>query len=305
MQCGKDEINPSTYSISGHVTYADQVPADGAIVTISNDAGAADILNSIVCGRDGGYSFSGLAEGTYYLSSIYNTENTNNFKSAGFNFMTLETLAVEVLGDVSQDLILVNAKSGADIINTDDESWRFDKAHSNINWATAYMGENALLTGKFNSFNVSIDFDESAPENTTISAWVQLSSANTGEPGRDELGKCLNGYLGVVTDTLSDGSYYVSDPLTDTAYYESVSISAFGDGYRAVGDFSFRGVTKSVNLYFSYLGQADFSAENDGSNIRGSFDGEFEFLAISDFGVSSNSISDKILLTINANYRKN
>ena len=50
------------------------------------------------------------------------------------------------------------------------------------------------------------------------------------------MGKCLNGYLGVVTDTLADGSYYVSDPLTDTAYYESVSISAFGDGYKAVGD---------------------------------------------------------------------
>jgi len=305
MQCDKDETITYTYSISGNVTYADQLPADGAVVTISNDAASTSVINNIVCGPDGGYSFTGLDEGTYYLSSIYNTENTNNLKSTGYNFMTLEAVAVEVLSDVSQDLDLVNAASGTDKINTEDESWGFDKFHSNVNWATAYMGENALLTGKFNSFNVSIDFDESAPENTTISAWVQLSSANTGEPGRDDLGKCLNGYLGVETDIMADGSYYVSDPLTDTAYFESVSVSAFGDGYKAVGDFTFKGITKSVNLFFSYIGQADYSDGQDGSNIRGSLEGEFEFLAISDFGVTSTSIADKILVSINANYRKN
>ena len=190
------------------------------------------------------------------------------------------------------------------MVNTGDGSWYFDKAHSNINWETAYLGENALLTGKFTSFNIDIDFDESNPEATTIDAWVQLSSALTGEPGRDYLGGCLNGYLGVVLDTLPGGDHYISDKSTDTAYFKSVSVSIFGDGYKAIGDFTFKKIAKSVDLYFHYIGQADYSSEGDGSNVRGGFSCEFEFLAITDFQVTSTSIGDKINVKINANYRK-
>jgi len=304
FQCSKDTDDPLS-NISGTITYADGIVADGAVITISSDEIGATIINKVVAGSDGAYLIDGLANGTYYLLADYNTANENNKKSSGYNFVTAEPISVQVSGSITQDIALVNPVGGNDLVNTEDESWRFDKAHSNINWATAYMGENALLTGKFNSFDVDIDFDESNPEATTISAWVQLSSANTGEPGRDNLGKCLNGYLGVVTDTLADGSYYVSDANTDTAYYKSISVSVFGDGYKAEGNFTFKNITKSVDLYFNYIGQADYSAEGDGSNIRGSFRGEFDFLAISDFLVTSTSIADQMSVSINANYRKN
>jgi polyisoprenoid-binding protein YceI len=298
-QCTKDAS-----SISGTVTYLDAIPADGAIVTLSSDEAGETVISSVVCAADGHYTIPGLLEGTYYLRANYNTANVNNLKAAGFNFATSEAVGVEVSGDVSQDLSMVNAAAGTDVINTVDETWTFDKAHSNINWSTAYVGENALLTGKFNSFSIDVNFDEANPTATTISASVQLSSANTGEPGRDNLGNCLNGYLGVVTDTLNDGSYFVSDESTDVATYVSKTVSEYGDGYKAVGDFTFKGITKSVDLFFNYIGQADYSADGDGSNIRGGITGEFEFLALSDFLVTSTSIGDKINVKVNANFRK-
>jgi polyisoprenoid-binding protein YceI len=303
FRCDK-ENEEMLYKISGIVTYVDEIPADGAVVTVSSDESGVTVINKVVAGSDGAYLLEGLAGGTYYLTASYNTENQNNLKSEGFNFVTAEPDSVEVSGNITHDITLVNKVGGNEIVNTEDGSWWFDKAHSNVNWATAYMGENALLTGKFNAFNVAIDFDESNPEATTISAWVQLSSANTGEPGRDYLGGCLNGYLGVVLDTLPGGDHYISDTSTDTAYFKSMSVSVFGDGYKAVGDFTFKKITKSVDLYFNYIGQADHSSAGDGSSIRGGFSGEFEFLAISDFLVTSTSIADKINVSINANYRK-
>lgn len=300
-QCSKD----NTYTVTGNVTYGDAIPAKGAVVSVSTDTTSGTVLNSVVSDAEGHYSIGGLNEGTYYLTSTYNTENVNVLKSAGYNFRTASPMLVEVMEDLTRDITLVTEPGGNDKVNSEDGSWRFDKAHSNVNWSSAYMGDNALLTGKFNSFGVDIDFDEAVPGNIKISAWVQLSSANTGEPGRDNLGNCLNGYLGVETDTLADGSYYVSDPATDTAYYKSSTVSGFGDGYKATGDLIFKGITKQVDLYFNYLGQADYSSAGDGSNFRGSFKGEFEFNAISDYGVTSTSISDKINVSINANYRRN
>jgi polyisoprenoid-binding protein YceI len=303
FQCDK-ESEVMFYKISGLITYAGNIPADGAIVSISSDESGATVINKVVAATDGTYLLDGLASGTYYLTARYNTENQNNLKSEGFNFVTAEPISVDVSGNITQDITLVNKVGGNEAVNTEDGSWWFDKAHSNVNWKTAYMGQNAMLTGKFTTFGIDIDFDESNPEATTILAWVQLSTANTGEPGRDFLGGCLNHYLGVVLDTLPGGDYYIFDKSTDTAYFKSTNVSVFGDGYKAVGDFTFRGITKSVDLYFNYIGQADFSSASDGSDIRGGFSGEFEFLAISDFQVTSTSIADKINVKINANYRK-
>lgn len=299
--CKEDE---SLSQITGTVTYAEDLPADGAIVKISSDALGTIEINTVVANASGQYLITGLKNGTYYLSARYNTENVNNLKSAGYNFATSSPVEVSVSGNIVQDLALANATGGTDIINTYDGTWTFDKVHSGVNWSTAYQGDNADLTGKFTSFKVDIAFDESNPEATVIEAWVQLSSANTGEPGRDDLGHCLNGYLGVETDTMADGTYFVSDPNTDTAFFNSTGVKVYGDGYLSSGSLTFRGITKSIDLLFLYTGQADYSADGDGTGIRGGFSGEFKFNAITDFLVTSTSIADLINVKVNANYRK-
>jgi polyisoprenoid-binding protein YceI len=164
-----------------------------------------------------------------------------------------------------------------------------------------YFVDNALLTGKFKNHNVDIDFDEANPTTGKINAWVQLSTFLTGEPGRDDPGKCGPGYMGVgYLDTL-----YTVDPSTDTAWFNSTSIRKYGDGYLAKGSLEFRGVNKSQDLYFTYLGQKDYSNPPDGSNIRCGFMGEFTFRAQTDYGISSSSVADKVTVKINVNLRKN
>lgn len=194
-----------------------------------------------------------------------------------------------------------SGSSGIDIINTTDGTWSFDKAHSNVRWETMYYEDNALLTGRFNNFNISIDFDEANPQNGKIEAWIQLSTFNTGESGRDAPGKCGPNYMGIqYLDTL-----YTVDPATDTAWFNSTSIERYGDGYLAKGNLIFKGVTKSQNMYFKYTGQKDYSDPPDGSKIKGGFSGEFTINATTDYGVTSTSIADKVTVLINANYKKN
>lgn len=197
---------------------------------------------------------------------------------------------------------------GTDVMNTYDGSWGYDESHSAVNWALMYKGDGAWLTGKFDGKGVDVNFSEANPSAGKIEAWVQLSTCNTGESARDKLTGCLNGYLGVEHngDTLANGDPDPAgiDSLTDYAYFTSTSIERYGDGYRAIGNFEFNGVTKPQTLYFNYLGQADHSDPPDGSQIKGALLGTMKFNAVTDYGVTSTSISDEIELTISVNLKK-
>lgn len=199
--------------------------------------------------------------------------------------------------------------TGEYTINTEDGTWRFDKSHSNVNWKTAYVGDQAWLTGKFNSFAATANFDQDDLENSSISGWVSLRSFNTGEPGRDGLGKCGPRYVGVQHngDTLSDGSLDPNGIIgsSDTARFTSTSITAYGTGYKATAKFEFMGVTSDVDFYFNYITEKDYSKEKDGTNVRASFTGDFDFSAKEVHGVSSTSIADLMKVNINAQFKKN
>ena len=58
---------------------------------------------------------------------------------------------------------------GDEYVSTLD-GYTFDKTHSSVRWETAYLGTSALLTGRFNSFDVAIEFDEDNPENSSDSS---------------------------------------------------------------------------------------------------------------------------------------
>jgi polyisoprenoid-binding protein YceI len=96
-----------------------------------------------------------------------------------------------VAGCTHDDQIL--ASSGSDIqrgeqkVTLTDPKQTFDKAHSNVQWSTAYLGSTSLLTGRFDNFGVtSFAFDESNADGINFEAWVWLNAVNTSEPGRDE-----------------------------------------------------------------------------------------------------------------------
>lgn len=169
------------------------------------------------------------------------------------------------------------------------EGWTFDKTHSNIGWETAYLGSSALLTGRFNSFAIELEFAENKPEQTTVKASVVLSSVNTGEPGRDA--GCLLGTFG--TD------------VSDAATFTSTKVDFDGEGgYIVDGTLSFHGKTSPVIMKLKYVGTTYFPEGRNGPYYVAGFSAEFEFLAKSGHDIQSTNIADLVKIKANAQFRK-
>src|SRR5262245_27297657 len=78
-----------------------------------------------------------------------------------------------------------SAVTGSGVV---DLSRTFDKPHSNVNWQSQYMAySSGMLTGRFNNFSFmpKFMFNEADLSQCSLNAWVQLSSVDSGEPGRD------------------------------------------------------------------------------------------------------------------------
>ena len=160
-------------------------------------------------------------------------------------------------------------------------------------WETNYLGVSALLTGRFNTFSAQVEFDEDNPENSSLSGFVVLSSVNTGEPGRDQ--GCLLNTFGVST-------------ISDTARLTSKSMELDGKGgYIVTAELDFHGLKKDVTMQLNFTGTTHFDADSGISGAPYSvagLTGQFEFNAISDFAISSPNIADRIVVKLNAQFKK-
>ena len=182
-----------------------------------------------------------------------------------------------------------------------DVSWTFDKAHSNVNWETKYMDySSGMLTGRFNNFGFfpKFTFNESNLNLFSLNAWVQLSSVDSGELGRDGPGKCIRSYMGV---TYLATNKTITDPLSDTAWFRSTSISRSGNGFVVRGSFYFNRyrspsgypdgskIVKPALLYLFYNGTRDFDTNGDNitDRYRASFTGRLSFLRSDHMDVNS------------------
>lgn len=184
-----------------------------------------------------------------------------------------------------------NYTYGTETVKT-SEGWTFNKTHSSVLWETDYLGVSALLTGRFNTFNATAEFDEDNPETSTLSGWVVLSSVNTGEPGRDA--GCLLTTFGTTT-------------ISDTAKFTTTSI-AFDNlgGYTAHADLNFHGVKKDVTMKLIYTKATHFDVA---SGIQGApfyiagLTGQFEISAKTDFAIVSPNIADRVKITVNCQFK--
>ncbi|UCH15642.1 MAG: YceI family protein [Bacteroidales bacterium] len=296
-KCSKDD-ETVVATISGKVTYISAsgatMDAGGAVITVYKGTSAGEEYMAIVANETGMYKVERVDAGDYFLVATYNTENVNNLKSDGVDGTTFKSDGVVVSigsSDVVQDITLGNvASAGTNVISTTDGTWS-KESHSKITWKTLYHGEAAQLVGGFNNFGIKqLDFDEADPASTVIKGWVQLSSINTFEPGRDALGHCVTDDLGVEynpADTAVDGTLNASavDASTDTAWFNSTSVQAYGNGYLAKGDLIFKGVTKQIDMFFVYNGTYLIPGRTGGSDPFAVFEGEFTFDAANDYNV--------------------
>jgi polyisoprenoid-binding protein YceI len=156
----------------------------------------------------------------------------------------------------------------------------FDKAHSNVQWSTAYLGATSLLTGRFDNFGFySFDFDESNAAGIHFEAWVWLNTVNTSEPGRDD--GCLLSTFGTnASNTTQAENLAVLKSKT-------VELSTTDKGYNIKADLTFHGVTKEVSCKMTYDGKT-----KSGNNDVLGFGLQFQFLAKTDFLIVSNNIGD-------------
>ena len=164
----------------------------------------------------------------------------------------------------------------------------FDKAHSNVQWSSQYLGATSLLTGRFDNFGFyTFEFDESNAAGIHFSAWVWLNSVNTSEPGRDD--GCLLSTFGT-----SNGLTTEANNLA-VITSKSVELSTTDKGYNIKADLTFHGVTKEVTCKMNYVGKT-----TSGANEVLGFNLQFQFLAKTDFLIASNNVGDNAEVKCNA-----
>ena len=273
-----------------------------------------------------------------------NNKKMKNYRKALIAFALLVTGGV-LLSQCKKGDDSVTPITGTPVYGTmaQDTSWTLDQVHCNVNWESPYYDfSNTMLTGRFNQFNFSpkFAFDETDLSKMSIHFWVQLSTFNTGQPGRDGFGKCGPTYLG---NMYLDSLKTQIDPLSDTAKFDATSVVRSGTGYVVKGNFTFNRyrapsghpdgtpIVKEVTVYLTASGTKDFDSNNDGTNdkYRSGYIATFSFLR-SDFidnastkawwqyaptdpltlnnktyGVYSLSVGDQMDLTMNMVFYKN
>jgi polyisoprenoid-binding protein YceI len=203
---------------------------------------------------------------------------------------------------ISASVIFIRCSKGSDSVSTlsggtavaglptVDATWTHDQVHSNIQWTTSFYDYSSTqLTGRINNFNFkpALVFSDSNLSKCSINMWAQMSTFNTGQPGRDGNGDCGRSYLGV---TYLDSNYTQVDPKSDTAWFHSTSVVKSGSGYIVNGTFTFNRwrapsgnadgtpITHPMTMYLTYNGVKDFpNASGSGGKYRAGLTGSFSF----------------------------
>jgi polyisoprenoid-binding protein YceI len=138
-------------------------------------------------------------------------------------------------------------------------------AHASINFRVNHLGF-SWLTGRFDTFDGSFTYDETAPEKSTIKVEIDTASVNSNHAERDKHLRS-NDFLDVAK--------------FPKATFVSKSVTPKGDGTATVvGDLTLRGVTKEVTIDARYVG----GGEDPWGGYRQGFEGTTTF-ALADFGI--------------------
>ena len=103
----------------------------------------------------------------------------------------------------------------------------------------------------------------------------------------------------MLTTYKTNASY--QEETANLATIKSTSASYHTDdaGYTVLADLTFLGVTRKVTMDLYYVGKQTFTTYD-----LISFDAEFPFNAISDFGLSATTVADLVTVNLNLNFKK-
>jgi polyisoprenoid-binding protein YceI len=119
------------------------------------------------------------------------------------------------------------------------ETYQFDKSHTTVGFQVRHIF--TMLGGKFQDFTGTIHIDRARPESSSVEFTIEAGSIFTNDAKRDEHLK-------------SPDFFDVARHPTIT--FKSTSLKPVGkDSYEVTGDLTMRGVTRSVTIPVSFLGE--------------------------------------------------
>jgi polyisoprenoid-binding protein YceI len=147
-------------------------------------------------------------------------------------------------------------------------TFQIDKAHSEAAFQVRHLL--TKVRGRFADFSGTVEFDDAAPERSSVSFVIQAASIDTSTPARDE-------------HLRSDDFFAVeTHPLIT---FTSTSVAPRGGAlFDVAGTLTMRGVAKAIVIPVTYLGKA---TDPSGSE-KAAFEGEVT-LNRKEFGLNWNA----------------
>ena len=141
-------------------------------------------------------------------------------------------------------------------------------AHASINFKIQHLGY-SWLTGRFNDFDGSFEYDKASPEASSIDVVIDTTSLDSNHAERDKHLK---------------GSDFLDVKKYPTATFKSTGFTSTGEGTGEItGDFTLHGVTKSITFPVERIGEGN----DPWGGYRAGFMGSTT-LKLSDYGIDYN-----------------
>lgn len=127
-------------------------------------------------------------------------------------------------------------------------TWKIDKTHSNVDFQVKHLMI-STVRGHFRDFDAVLTIDEDEPENSRVSATIDVASVDTNEPDRDA--------------HLRSDDFFNAEAFPKMRF-ESRRVERLDDQkFRLTGDLTIRDVTREVTLDGEFEGRIQDPWGND------------------------------------------
>ena len=118
------------------------------------------------------------------------------------------------------------------------DTLKVDRAHSHVNFEIRHLV--STVTGSFNDFEGTIQFDKANPAQSSVDFTIQTASIDTGNDKRD-------GHL-------RTPDFFDAEKNPEITFKSKRLTKKGKDVYDVTGDFTMHGVTKEITIPVVYLG---------------------------------------------------
>ena len=123
---------------------------------------------------------------------------------------------------------------------TATRTYKIDKSHSEAIFQVRHLL--TKVRGRFTDFEGAIDYNEAAPEQSSVHFAINATSIDTAEPDRDK--------------HLRSADFFEVDKYTQITFVSKRITKRGSETFDVTGDLTMHGVTKEIVLPVAHLGKA-------------------------------------------------